>query len=51
MAALHVEQQQAQSVITQLVARVNSVNALTRAVDHRCSTIADGVAERYENTL
>ena len=51
MAALQVEQQQTHRVIVQLVERANVANAPTRAVDTRLTTIADGVAERYENTL
>ena len=43
MAALHVEQQQKQTVVTQLVKTVNGVDALT--------SIAHGVADWYENTL
>ena len=51
MAALHVEQQKTQTVITQLLGSVNSVDAFGKAVDLRLTTITEGVADRYEKTL
>ena len=51
MAALNAEQQQAQTVVTQLVQRVNQIDDFARTIDLRLTTIADGVAGRYEGTM
>ena len=51
MAPLHVEQQQTQTVITQLFERVHGVDNVADAIGHRLTTIAEGVAGRHENTL
>ena len=51
MAALNAEQQQTQTVITQLVQRVNQIDDFAKAIDLRLTTIADGVAGRYEGTM
>ena len=51
MAALNAEQQQTQTVITQLVQRVNQIDDFAKDIDLRLTTIADGVAGRYEGTI
>ena len=51
MAALHVEQQQTQTVITQVVEPVNGIDNFAKAVDLRLTTMAAGVAGRYERTM
>ena len=43
--------QQMKSIIAQLAERVIGADALTKAVDTCLTIIADGTAERYENTL